>query len=66
MSKIKVVQIALSSNEDLYTEYLDDHGRVWHEVRRFRTVEPTEENDYSTGEYYFVWEQLDLPEEPES
>lgn len=55
MSKVKIVQISVTSNEtDTYSEYLDDQGRVWYQIR-----------EYQEGNYKYVWKQLDLPEEPQ-
>lgn len=59
MSKIKVVQIALTSNDtDSHSEYLDDKGRVWFQTQVFKG------NIAGVSQYEWEWKQLELPEEP--
>jgi folate-binding Fe-S cluster repair protein YgfZ len=61
MSKVKIVQIALTSaadgagGADIYGEYLDDKGRVWYQARV---------KDEPTDAFYLQWRQLELPDEP--
>lgn len=67
MSKIKIVQISVSSHEDIVNEYLDDKGRVWYQTAVF-----TEAHDKSDGTRmgrqfsHYEWKQVELPNEPES
>lgn len=70
MAKIKVIQIAVAASSDgaggsdSYAEYLDDQGRVWFQTGKF--VYP--EGSISESEKFWQteWQQVDLPEEPQS
>lgn len=61
MNKVKIVQIAtaLSENES-WSEYLDDKGRVWYQS----SVYNRDENGDRVPPFY-KWEQVELPDEPE-
>jgi hypothetical protein len=62
MSKIRVVQMTMvASDNDTYSEYLDDKGRVWFPTGRWEN-----QDDKFGGERKWIteWRQLELPEEP--
>lgn len=61
MSKVKIVQIALSESEDTSrAEYLDDKGRVWYDGGRV----VIDDAHPSTRRWQSEWKQLELPDEP--
>lgn len=60
MTKVNIVQIAVSANDtEIAERYLDDKGRVWYEVREYF------KNGDGKSDYRWVWKQVDLPDEPE-
>lgn len=65
MAKVKIVQIALALSEsESNSEYLDDKGRVWYQIRQLKPG--VDAGKVKTAEdYEIVWVQLDLPDEPE-
>lgn len=69
MSKIHVKQIALvrDGDGDIYSEYLDNMGRVWFQAEHFedRTI-PVADGVERTRERVTEWQQLELPEEPQT
>ena len=63
MSKIKIVQVSTACSEtETWSEYLDDKGRVWFQVRQ--AIEGS--GVAGVREYEYVWKQVDFPDEPEN
>lgn len=64
MSKVKIIQIAIGT-DDYVNEYLDDQGRVWYHEAKFKTVQDATRPEQQVKIFdHYDWVMLDLPEEP--
>ena len=68
MSKVTIVQIAMSPYDgDIWTEYLDDQGRVWHDAGRNvidKTIVNGDGSKKNVYKWVSKWELVNLPDEP--
>lgn len=70
MAKIKIVHIAAVVTDEGYErwEYVDSRGRIWTHTQEIdnNRSEYDETGKRTKSVYKDVWEQLELPDEPEA